>query len=84
LPSVDELEAEARGTLVDEAESDGAIKSFFKRAYEVGFVMGSAAAIKELRDRATNKGRVRRIRALWPPKEQQDFDEIQALLEMGD
>ena len=81
---IEALEEEARTTMVEESESEDAIKSFFKRAYEIGFVMGSSAAIKQLREKATNRGRVIRIKAIWPPKEKCDFDEIQALLEMGD
>ncbi len=84
MKTLDDIMEDASSTLVEEEEADTAIRSFFGKAYEVGFVSGVSSAVNRLKEQATPKGRMRRLQTLWPPDTETKWKEFHSILFMGD
>lgn len=52
--------------------------------FEAGVVYGSMITAKRLAERATFRGRMKRIRALWPLDTKEKTEEVEALLLLGE
>lgn len=83
-PVMSALLDEAEAAIASGAPEEQILSVLLRRPFEAGVVLGVVKASRALAEKITFKGRLKRIRALWPPDTEEKMQEISALLLLGD
>ena len=81
---VADLIAEAEEALANGAPDVDVMSLLTRRQFEAGVVYGSLTTAKHLATKMTFRGRLKRLRAMWPFNTEEKRQEAEALLLMGD